>query len=395
MHILTKVWLFYETYAIIKLMDGHDNGADGTANNLDKSNTGGASGGIFSTPDLTVNTENLPQNQPAKPASAAPRFNFGRRANRGNTSAESSERVASAFAQTDASQQAERLSDAMLESANATTRSTATGDIQLDVPKKKKRWPWAVGAGVVVVAVVGIVAWFMLIANSSQDIADDRLKKSFNEFANFLLYAQESDNDIEGLYQYGDEYAIGNMTNSEEIGEHFKKSEEKFREFSSLFNSEIETNPEAFSDDIQFIVENYLPNLDLFWHWKERPLVGTENLLEVFFSSNDSTYTTAATYFEPYAQSPVEQTRLFINSYLERVKELLNAFQIFESFGCANAEAIQLDMACVANVDDPAAIAANESIVIYNEFLDEAINDYGTISISVFEDIWKIKGEIK
>lgn len=176
-------------------MDGHDkNDAAGSADNLDKSNASGAAKGIFSTPDLTVNTENLPQNQPVKPAGSAARFNFGRRANRGGANAESSERVASAFAQTDASQQSQRLNEAMLENANAATQSTATGDIQLDVPKKRKKWPWLI-LGLLVIAVVGALVFFVLTKNNEgaespkQEIS---LKEPFYRYVNYLLSGNDS-----------------------------------------------------------------------------------------------------------------------------------------------------------------------------------------------------------
>lgn len=139
--------------------------------------------GIFSTPELTVNTENLPQNQPAKPAGSAARFNFGRRANRGGN-AGSSERVTSAFAQTDVSRQSQRLNEAMLENANAATQSTATGDIQLDVPKKRKKWPWVLASIALGALVAGLIWWFWRDNSDSED----QFWSSFGLYAEYLYF---------------------------------------------------------------------------------------------------------------------------------------------------------------------------------------------------------------
>jgi len=114
--------------------------------------------GIFSSGDLAVHSENLDAIKP-------------------ELSDENKSRIASAFAQTDATQKHDQLADQMAEqdavsgdvipATNATT-STITGDIQLPGKRGKRKWPVLVLA-VIVLAVVAGGAWWMMRNGRNQN----------------------------------------------------------------------------------------------------------------------------------------------------------------------------------------------------------------------------------
>ncbi len=140
---------------------------------MDESGRKGAGGdtpakqkGIFSSPDLAVNSENLEDIKP-------------------ELSEDDKSRIASAFAQTDATQKRDQLSEQMAEqdvisgtvlpagssgsnnggfgggaAGGNSTASTATGDIHIPGAKKKSKLPLILLALIVLTAVVGGVVWF-------------------------------------------------------------------------------------------------------------------------------------------------------------------------------------------------------------------------------------------
>lgn len=108
-----------------------------SASNIDASD---ASGGIFSTPDLTIETENIPAN-----VGGAPVID--------ETAADpNASRIASAFANTDAMSQSQDVAAAMQ------ARSTATGDIKLAPSvKPKSKAPLIIIALLAAVTATGIM----------------------------------------------------------------------------------------------------------------------------------------------------------------------------------------------------------------------------------------------
>lgn len=103
---------------------------------------------IFSNPDLTIEKDAIPEELGG--AEAAP---SGNDENTGNAN-----RVAAAFASTDASKKA-----LIPIPNNNITQSTATGDIKLAPTPRRKRskLPWIIGAGVVAVAAIIVIVVLM------------------------------------------------------------------------------------------------------------------------------------------------------------------------------------------------------------------------------------------
>lgn len=155
----------YNSYVIIKFMDGHDNDANKNAQNNSASRQG-----IFSTPELTVNAENIAQ----------------------QNNEETKSRVASIFANTDAGKQAQKLNDAM----DAQT-VPATEDLVIqNGPKKKSRLPIVLLILALVAAGVGGLAWALMNNIHSTDttvISIDDTKVPFYRYANYLISGDASD----------------------------------------------------------------------------------------------------------------------------------------------------------------------------------------------------------
>lgn len=149
-------------------MDGHDN--DNSANDSGAEQ----GGGIYSTPDLTVDAEKI-----ASPVQSDER-----------------KRVALIFANTDTGRQTQRLNDAM----EAQTEP-ATEDLVIRNEKKKSKAPIVLVVVVIVAIIAGLVAWIVLggfnFADDNKDSSQSSnpaipLDVAYNSFMNYLVDGKES-----------------------------------------------------------------------------------------------------------------------------------------------------------------------------------------------------------
>jgi len=179
-----------------------------------QSSAGGANTeqrGIFSTPELTVDTEKIAESTAA--ATEASRA-----------------KIASIFANTETGKQSQRLNDAMI--ANS---QPATEDVVIDNgPRKKKRWPLVLTAVVLVGVIVGVVTWSAIKILSQQQEPITPLD-AFNDYEEYLQKGPES---MWGGADSGDWliFQVGNNANflDAEVKEYIETLQSKFNIFSQI-----------------------------------------------------------------------------------------------------------------------------------------------------------------
>lgn len=119
--------------------------------------------GIFSTPDLTVDTEKLAQAVPSADSNKS--------------------RIASVFANTDATRQAQQ---------STITSTPLEGDIVLNgTPKKRSKVPIIILIAAILTAILVTVAVIVFSKTEQVDVYE-RVKTAFLEYANFALHGETS-----------------------------------------------------------------------------------------------------------------------------------------------------------------------------------------------------------
>lgn len=161
--------------------EGHDDAPQTGDNNSVKPTQSEpqAPQGIFSSGDLAVHSENLDAIKP-------------------ELSDENKSRIASAFAQTDATQKHDQLADQMAEqdavsgdvipATNATT-STVASDIHLASSKKKRKWPVILAIIVLLAVVGGVIAW--LVLGKPPANGQKTPSQLFEDYKNYLVVGPE------------------------------------------------------------------------------------------------------------------------------------------------------------------------------------------------------------
>lgn len=287
------------------------NNGDGKNTNNDSDNS--APQGIFSTPELTVDTKKI---TPAQ------------------NSTNSKARVASFFANTDTSKQAEQVQNAMTTPANY-----ATEDLVINNGGKKKRsfLPIVIAVVAILAVVGGVTAYFLVSNNTSQNSTGTTsrlsLKDAYNSYLNFLLFEKESINDIEFNEEMILQLSSGAIANriiettNKEL--YLKQLADKYTALENKYEEETS----------QVIDESLY---DYFCLYTSLPMLG-ENRVVSLYASQGKDYVSQiiSEYYNP------EQYNGFIKTYIEAQKIIAESnLEIAEkaaSFGCINNNELQAD----------------------------------------------------
>lgn len=326
--------------------------------------------GIFSTPELTVNTEKITADIEA--------------------AAETSRaKIASIFANTETGKQAQRLNDAMGVSA-----APATEDIVIDNGiKKKKKWTIVVAVTALVLAAVG-VGWHFLLQDKTPRVNTD-YKSAFYSYANFFLHNTESSSEIEGLYQYGDTYYIGTLRNEAQIDEHFAKSEEKYQQFLEVFREYEKQHPDDETAlNLTDSVKTYYEDLDLARYLAAKPNISIDTLLGAYLEDPNEVVVDINEYYGSFTESTVESTRLYGSDYRGQLLELVSgAFDIYTQRDCIDDG--QISVTCRQDTTDAQLANANQTLNDFNAFYADCLGIQQRLSTAIYENIWVMNLEMK
>lgn len=364
-------------------MNGHENDANGANSSADN---GAANGGIFSTPDLTIETQNIPANVGGAPV-----------IDETATPADSnSSRIASAFANTDATAQSQDVALAMQNRSNSTS-STATGDIKLTPSAKPKSKAPLIIVALLVLVGVGALVWAAATgklgfgggaSDETETVTLAEVQKAYNQYATYVLFGESKDV-LEGEWKAGQIYKVSEILNSS------SDATEYWENSIRLINSAIEKYKQ-------------LPDI------KKRLLDKIENQKQylVFFRlaqvNDDFSETMITNYFLKNGYSESLEYIKSINTQLEglldtsfasTIREVQDTLPIMQTlveqlsnFGC-NAETFT-DESCIDSLSD-------EQYSVYADILDQIeareytlIGKMRVLSRDMTSACWSIKTQI-
>lgn len=287
-------------------MDGHDNDTNSGANSSDS-----AQGGIFSTPDLTVNAENV-----AQPTQGG----------------DERKRVASIFANTDTGRQAQRLNDAM----EAQTAPVTEDLIINNGPKKKRKWGVVVLVVMALVAVVGVVSLVLLSNNltgQSQQSPATPLA-AFEDYRQFLIDGSSGENAIDGdwlIFYFGD-----SGMNNQDMNKYANSVLEKFQSF-------LKTS-DANKINLTTNIANYSYLLNLFIRTGNLKNL-KQDLLEHFVDGGaTSAYEYITMVSSPPQSSEKGSPAVIVNDMLKKYLEAeLSLVEQYDGWKCIDGYSVSLE----------------------------------------------------
>lgn len=267
------------------------------------------------------------------------------------------------------------------------------GDIKIRGEKKSKKWLWILLAVMAGVAVVAAVVWAVMAFLVPEELT---LKESFNAYANYFLYGTESTDDIEGRYEYGSTYYLATFDLSEEqVGEHFKKSEEKYQEFLGKFNKVIEKQPDLVSNETKKVIGDYYERLEKYSYLFMRPVLGGSALIPAFIQNDFSSTAimeSVRDYYNLYINSPVESIRTLGEELVNKTQSFMRILSVYRRNNCLTKSSIA--EVCLINTEDTSLVRANQVLSDFNDFVQESNIASNKLSVFLFRNVWIIGREL-
>lgn len=340
----------YNSYGIIKFMNGHDNDANKNA----QDSSAGAKG-IFSTPELTVNAENITQ----------------------QNNEETKSRVASIFANTDAGKQAQRLNDAM----DAQTVSVTEDLVIRNEPKKKSKLPIILLILVLVVAGVGGLMWVLM--NSGADNMNPRQTPS-NAFANYIELLEKGPelpaSDEENADSQTGKWSIFKLSQSglqtSEQQKYTAELTERYKTFLEAINAST-----GVPDSLKEQAALYEKLLNLVIQYNAIGLLENEIVDKYIKDGAESSYQYAST---------IVDTVFSNNHSLQKIAELLNNYLVdeykmveyYDYSDCISHN--EINYFCVAELE--LTNASYAEVATRQQDTRKMLNAYVTVLEAAFDD---------
>lgn len=336
------------TYAIMR-------GMDEGQNNANKANGGSAAGapGIFSTPELTVDTEKIAQ----------------------NTNNSEKSRVASIFANTDAGQRSQKLNNAIGVSSQPITEDLV---IQNE-PKKKSKMPIVVALVVLILAAVGGVTYFVMQSITNNPAVAQTPQEAFEQYINALQTGPERPgNDITDSSETTDDWSIFDLPSS---GLQFGDYKKYIDDLQSKYDIFLDTAKRLSSETLD-VASGYANLLRLAIVYNSLSVFRTEILNTYLKDGGNAAYEYAQNIVpkDDYDNQAINNvSNLVVNYFLSEQKMI----QIYSVQDCIIGSTV--DDVCVSELE-----STNSA---YQELLSEQLNIRNSLNsyVNVFESFFSTK----
>lgn len=312
--------------------------------------------GIFSTPDLTIDAEKIAQSAPSPDANKT--------------------RVASFFANTDATRQAQQPT---------IVSQPLEGDIVINnSPKKRGKLLATVLA--VATAIIATAIIILTIAGSNAKNTE-MLRSSFNKYANFLLAGVESPYNFEQIYS-GTEYVYSFMSrvydDNEARKKYFDKLQELYREFV------LQTKHTNVYSSHEELINGYGDAISSYAYYATITDLDESKIAEDYFVRGyDSARNLAKSMYAPLLDNGDAYAKNLGDYYERKAILFLDTVAAYENAGCITNRQI---MASCNSPDAPHIDINNDENIDSVE--NGIVINVQSLQNEIIEDCWRIYNEV-
>lgn len=296
-------------------------------------NNASARPGIFSTPDLTVDSEKLAQSAP--------------------TADSNKSRIASVFANTDATRQAQQFT---------ITSTPLEGDIVLNnAPKKRSKLPILIVVGVIILLIGAIIVYTVLSNSNSQKTENEAgsITRKFDTFASYILFDGQND-DLSGDYDPSFTYAIENNMNNDE------KSNTFWSHATALLNEVMQSDEVSPSDTVMHsLLDGYYQNFQFLDLYRRTPEPSHDKIMSDYANGGikQSVDYVKGTYND-FNQPDNEVSRAYYDLMIEQAEKDLEILDTYGKHGCISGG--DIDTTC-----EEALLTEPETVAILDQYMSE------------------------
>lgn len=287
-------------------MEGPDNDANKNSNST-------TSGGIFSTPDLTVDANNLAQPTPSNDKN----------------------RIASLFANTKTGRESQRLNDAMGMN-NVNNSQPLEGDLVIqNNPKKKSKLPLILLVIVLLAAVIGVVV-FILFSKPATEQASQTPLAAFEEYRKYII-SGDTNNEVSNP----EDWLIYNFADSGMNDQVANKYAEEATHKLQVFQNSAKTSNVAINVDLN----QYARLFDLFIKTGNLKSI-KQTLLNRYIDNGAETAYNYITEISPSVQlkdTGYQSMNIVSDMFREYLEDELSLIEQYNGWGCIEDHSISLE----------------------------------------------------
>ena len=243
----------------------------------------------------------------------------------------------------------------------------------------KRRWPIVVAILLFLVAIGAGVGALMIGKPSGGGSGDMDAKSTFNRYANYLLYGENTSKEF-GKYMglryiyYFDEQKLQDASDDEQadlIVGYYDAISDKIKNFYDAYNKNENGASSSF-------VGEYVEGVLSFAEINRIVFLDSDNVWELYKNSGyDDAYSKVEMYYSTLLNSEYDTPRSLGTIMVELSKKYLDRFEAYSATGCT------VDDAC--NNEDISSI--NNEIIVLNIDADVIVNNNRE---KVLEGCWKV-----
>lgn len=255
------------------------------------------------------------------------------------------------------------------------------GDIVLqpEAPKKSKK-PLVLIIILILVLVGAFAAYVFVNSKSGQNLLGQaNPATSFNRYANYLLYGEDSDKPLEEEYNDTKVYTIEKLNGSDDANAFFDVSQQLFDNFYSDFYKMPINN-----EELKSLVDDYRGNLSLVKIHSNTEDIEAENFISYYIKNNaQNTKKLVEEKYSPFLNSDLETVRQYGQNQSEYWILTADLLKKADGQGCLTGNAF--DYACVNKVmtqeeGDAISQKGNLAMQILQKAQNSVVRDCWTIS---------------
>ena len=251
--------------------------------------------------------------------------------------------------------------------------SSGSGDIVLPTSEKKSKKGLIIG--VVVGAIVVLCVSVALILNFGN--FGSKQFDSFNVFANYFLYGKDSDEEINGYFEYGASYFINTLSSTDQISSFLQEVMEKYNKY-------LEVTSGSLYEESQ----EYAAILELYVYLNNYPVPGLGGIISEFVENSDDLASNIGQYFNSFDGAKYTLTQEYGQSMEAMAMEVIKALSIYDNKGCIDVEQFTVSNVCKINNDGD--IELGEANDIVDDYLNKQY-EMSEVSVDVYKELWSLK----
>ena len=216
------------------------------------------------------------------------------------------------------------------------TQPKDTGDIVLAASgKKAKKWPFVVLGLVVFAALAAMGAWMMTRGGGEEET----IRGKFNVYANYILYGEESNNELTSTYDAENSYKIEDILNDSGIEEqrsYFAKVTEYWKNFVDDYNTSTDTGD---ADNLEYVVDTYInlsvKNLEFLTQYVNLEKLSAEMIMTMYLA-NGKEYVEnyIAQQYKNFIDSENSLMQEYAGYEMEYLQITIDQMEMLENAGC-------------------------------------------------------------